>query len=659
LKLNKDLRISLFLALFAVVLTLFTYRPIFSGQLIGDPFDSRLMIVIHEHWWRWLNGLTDFRDLGFFYPYNTTLGFSDVFLIPGILYSFFRALNFGLAESWTIVTFIVLIIGNLGWTVIAKRFINNNVLRIIFVATIITSFSFTAYFAINPNIVGYSLLSWFAMLIYSIEKEKNSVVKQRKIAIFVILLLIFALSYWYGAFFVGFLILVRLLVGLIYRSKGLIFRNSLAKMKTLDRVWLLAIPIIIFFIWLFYYVYISVASEPFRSKSEMVFNSPSITMLLNAGSPTQYGLKNQIFGPIYQFLGFDLPFENLIGLGLAVTFVGLVSLTFVARQGERLTRLWLLTLVFTFLYFAKLFNNNSIHSYLFDIVPGLNSIRYPGRFIIVLSFALIFISFKLLDSLLRNKKFNFTKVFLYLIAILLLVDQTRGPFSGWNAKLLINKNLFSQVEEIKNNCDYFYFSHPGGWWSNQIKAMVFSVQIGIPTVNGYSGAFPSSYPVQEWNSNLSSNKILDWISKIDSSEQGCFVTDVGNFEHFVTDEIYVDYVGFTPSESNGEVTWNWAVNENPYLYAFSSKRENISIGFELEISPCFESQLITIKDSSSGEILEKIQVTKEEEIKLNLNFSDVYSKQILFSTDAGICKIEGDPRGLYFNVKNLDYQLIP
>ena len=118
----------------------------------------------------------------------------------------------------------------------------------------------------------------------------------------------------------------------------------------------------------------------------MVLNSPSITMLLNTGSPTQYGLKNQIFGPIYQFLGFDLPFENLIGLGLAVTFVGLVSLTFVARQGERLIRLWLLTLVFTFLYFAKLFNNNSIHSYLFDIVPGLNSIRYPGRFIVVLSF---------------------------------------------------------------------------------------------------------------------------------------------------------------------------------------------------------------------------------------------------------------------------------
>jgi hypothetical protein len=552
----------------------------------------------------------------------------------------------------------VLIIGNLGWTVIAKRFLNNDFLRIIFVATIITSLSFTAYFAINPNIVGYSLLSWFALLIYSIEKEKNHMAKQSKIAIFTILLLIYALSYWYGAFFVGFLILVRLLAGLIYKNKGFIFRNSLAKGKTVDRVWLIAIPIILFFVWLFYYVYISVASEPSRSKSEMVLNSPSIPMLLNAGSPTQYGLKNQIFGPIYQFLGFDLPLENLIGLGIAVTFVGIVSIIFVARQGERLIRIWLLSLVFTFLYFAKLLNNSSIHSYLFDIVPGLNSIRYPARFVIVVSFALIFISFKLMDDLHRDKKVDVTKAFLYIIPILILLDQTRGPFIGWNSKLLVNKNLLSQAQEIKNNCDYFYFFHAGGWWSSQIEAIVFSVQIGVPTVNGYSGAFPAKYPAQGWNSNLSSNKIFDWISKIDSKEQGCFVSDLGNFEHLVTDKTFVDFVGFTPAESNGEDSWNWAVNENPYLYAFSSERLNISLSFELETTPCFESQLITIQDSPSGEILDKIQVSKGEVVRLNLNFREVYSRQILFSTDADLCKVEGDPRGLYFNIKNLEYFVV-
>jgi hypothetical protein len=379
-------------------------------------------------------------------------------------------------------------------------------------------------------------------------------------------------------------------------------------------------------------------------------------MLLNAGNPTQYGLKNQIFGPIYQFLGFDLPFENLIGLGLAVTFVGLVSLTFVARQGERLIRLWLLTIVFTFLYFAKLFNNNSIHSYLFDIVPGLNSIRYPGRFIIVLSFALIFISFNLLDKLLRDKKSNVIKVFLYLIAILLLVDQIRGPFTGWNAKLLVNKNLFSQAEEIKNNCDYFYFDHPGGWWYDQIEAITFSTQVGIPTVNGYSGAFPSGYPVQSWNSIYTSNRIFDWMKIIDPEKQGCFLSGISDFRFLNKDKIFIDFIGFTPRENSGSNYWNWAVNKDPFLYAFSSESKKTIIAFELETSPCFKSQTITIENARSGETINKVQITDQQEISLELDFGGTYLNQIKFSTDSDICEVRGDPRGLYFNVKNLTYQ---
>ena len=656
MKLNKDFTASLFLAVFTVVLTLYSFRPIFSGQLIGDSFDSRLMIVIHEHWWRWFNGLTEFRDLGFFYPYDSTLGFSDVFLIPGVIYSFFRALNFGLAESWTIVTFIVLIFGNLGWVIIAKRFLNNVLMRILFLATIITSFSFTAYFAINPNIVGYSLLSWFVFLIYSIEEEKDIIIKQRKIAIFIILFLIYSLSYWYGAFFLGFLVLIRLLAGLIYRNKNIDYSRSFFQIKTPDGIWLIAIPIIVFFIWLFYYVYISVASEPFRSKSEMILNSPNISMLLNGGSPTQYGLKNFIFGPIYQFLGLDLPFENLIGLGVAVTLLGLISFSFVMLRGERLSRIWLLSLIFSFLYFVKIFNNISLHSYLFDIVPGLNSIRYPARFVIILSYALIFISFKFLDDFFGARENNIKKFFLYSIAILLFLDQIRGSFTGWNENILKNKNLFSQAEEIKNNCDYFYLDHPGGWWYDQIEAITFSAQVGIPTVNGYSGAFPRGYPVQSWNSIFGSKKIFAWMSTINASKKGCFLSGISDYKSLDEDEVFFDFIGFTPREKIGSNYWNWAVNKKPYLYVFSSKAKKVSVVFEIETSPCFKTQDITLENAASGQVIEKVKVTNGKEIGLEINFEDSYLNQIIFTTDADVCKVEGDPRGLYFNVKNIVYQ---
>jgi hypothetical protein len=227
---------------------------------------------------------------------------------------------------------------------------------------------------------------------------------------------------------------------------------------------------------------------------------------------------------------------------------------------------------------------------------------------------------------------------------------------GWNAKLLVNKNLFSQAEKIKNDCDYFYFDHPGGWWYDQIEALTFSAQIGIPTVNGYSGAFPNNYPIQSWNSTNTSNRIFDWMKTIDSSKRGCFLSGISDLKSLNNDKIFIDFIGFTPRENSGSNYWNWAVNKDPYLYAFSSGSKKVSVNFELESSPCFKSQTITIKNASSGRIIKKVQVTDQQEIMLDLDFGDSYLNQIQMSTNADVCKVEGDPRGLYFNVKNLVYQ---
>ena len=656
MKLKKVINVDSFLAIFVIVLTLFIFRPIFTGQLIGDPFDSRLMIVIHEHWWRWLNGLTDFRDLGFFYPFDKALGFSDTFLVPGLLYSILRFFSFGLAESWIITTFSVLVIGNLGWVVVAKRFIKTNTIKILFVATIVLSFSFTAYFAINPNIVGYSLLSWFALLIYSIETEKIVSKKQLKIAFFIILFQLYALSFWYGAFFMGLIIFVRLLIGLIYSKDKGNFKGLLSNLRLNKKIWIVSAPVILFFTWIFLYVYLSVAGAPIRPKSEMIINSPSPLMLLNAGSPTQYGLKNSIFEGFYRFFGFDLPFENLIGLGFAVTLIGVVSMAILLFLEKRTIKLWILSILITYLYFTKLVNDVSIHGLLFETIPGINSIRYPARFIIILGFGLIFMSFKLIDNRVGKGIRQFLKVPLYLLLVIMLLDQIRGPFTGWDKKLLINENLFSQAQEIKNNCDYFYFDHPGGWWYDQIEAITFSTQVGIPTVNGYSGAFPGGYPIQSWNSTFGSLKIFEWISQIDATKRGCFLSGISDFKILNSEATLIDFIGFTPKEEKGFDSWNWAVNEEPYLYVLSSTGSNLRLTFEIETSKCFTNQNLIIQDVSSNEIIQKVEVSSQEVVNIDLSFTESYLKQIQFSTDAGICRVEGDPRGLYFNIKNLKYE---
>ena len=165
---------SFTLVVTAVFLTFFTYRTVFTGKLIGEPFDARLMISLHEHMWRWLNGFVSFRDTEFFYPYQTALGFSDVFLVQGLVYSMFRIVGFDSMSSWLNVTILLTIIGNIGWAFVAKKFMINFVVQLLFIMTIISSLSFVYYMGLNPNIVGYSFLSWFFLLFNSLVNEKNS-----------------------------------------------------------------------------------------------------------------------------------------------------------------------------------------------------------------------------------------------------------------------------------------------------------------------------------------------------------------------------------------------------------------------------------------------------------------------------------------------------
>ena len=109
-------------------------------------------------------------------------------------------------------------------------------------------------------------------------------------------------------------------------------------------------------------------------------------------------------------------------------------------------------------------------------------------------------------------------------------------------------------------------------------------------------------------------------------------------------------------EEMGSNSWNWAVNKDPYFYVLNSTGSNLRLTFEIETSKCFTNQNIIIQDVSSNETLKIIEVSGQEVINIDLSFKESYLKQIQFSTDAGICRVEGDPRGLYFNVKNLKYE---
>ena len=82
-----------FWAVLATLAVGYTLRaPILSGGSLGviDAIDGRLMQACWEHVYLSIRGEADFFSPQWFSPIDHTLGYTDTFLINGLVYSVFR-----------------------------------------------------------------------------------------------------------------------------------------------------------------------------------------------------------------------------------------------------------------------------------------------------------------------------------------------------------------------------------------------------------------------------------------------------------------------------------------------------------------------------------------------------------------------------------------
>lgn len=610
------------------------------------------MIVLHEHWWRWLNGLVELRDTEFFYPFDKSLGFSDVFLVQGILYSFFRIIGQDLAESWTYTTILLVILGNIGWIQLANKFLKSYIVKILFLTSMISSISFVNYFTLNPNIVGYSFLSWFALLYLNLKSEKVNEKKQKKVSILIILLLIYALSCWYGAFFFATIVVVKEFLDFIVLKK---FRNPW-KFNFDLKILMRFLPIQIFFLWLFLYIYFPVQNQPIRLVEEMLKYSPRINYLANGGNVKGASLDGAIFKFLYNFSNLDYESEFAFGIGIFVTVIAFfASLKYIKDNIIDFKSLNLfISITMVYIYFLSINDNFSIHRIFFELVPGFNSIRYPARYVIIIGYFAIFGIHFVLDKFLTKSKSQSQKIFVFILLFIVLLDQQRSSFTGWEKKQFLNSVILKNKEEIKKNCDYFYADYPGGWWYDQITAMTLAMYSGIPTVNGYSGGFPSRYPIEPFASEVPPIEIFKWINGIENNKRGCLLTE-GNGVKQISDSLkMIELYGFTPNETNGKDNWQWAVNSQTFLMSLNYTDKISKLNFQLNPNVCQTMQNFEITKFPNQTLFRGNISEKGRQFDFTLISQKNNVSRIEIKTDSPPCNIEGDQRSLYFEIKNLN-----
>jgi hypothetical protein len=263
--------------------------------------------------------------------------------------------------------------------------------------------------------------------------------------------------------------------------------------------------------------------------------------------------------------------------------------------------------------------------------------------------------FILIDKLDFRKMSIFSRFSFGFTLLILVLDQVRDlPNKSWSEDIFVDSKFDSQAIDIKKNCDFFIYDAPGGWWSDQLKAMGFAYQIDVPTVNGYSGYWPPGYPKQEWLHEGDISGTLNWIQQIPKNKRGCFTTgDLPIFYLSSTENRFDFEDGFTDMETNGEDYWRWATRERNFAFLYSGQRDEIDISFQIKSAPCLDKKQVDIIKLPEMEIMTINLDTNVKKVEFTLLLQDRELAKLEFRTDQNYCKVGNDPRSLHFEIKNL------
>ena len=645
-----------------IATTLIQARGYLRGFYYGDPFDGRLMVVLHEHWWHFLRGRRDFLDTFFFYPFDRGLGFSDTFFLQGIFYSAARYLQVDMVDSWALATSAILLLSNIGIALLAKQTIKNIYLQISLIVLTGSSFTFFVFFNMSPNVAGYGLVSYLAFFTAKL-LSKESTNRDRNVGFIGIATTIpmLLLSAWYAAFFSVFFIFIYFLVSnLGDLSSAKANFNSIRKIfKSINQyIKITAISIFVFFTFLWLWIYLPVSGDVDRSIEELQAYAIKLDQLINSAA-----LGGGVFSKIYSLLGYINPGVLIqdqngitISLFLAWLILGIYFFTTTLQSKARLSldfKIWI-SLTLQFIFFIQI-NNFSFFQLTWEVIPALKAIRVSSRMLILVAAVLIYLVIRVLDNNLKKSRVSkLSFAITPLIIVIIFLDQIRFENVTWTKENYIATNYFNAAEAAMNNCSAFYLDTEGEeWWDDQLQAMVISAKLNFPTVNGYSGGYPDNYPAQTWRSNTELIGVVTWLSQNNVLSDTCLIRPNAT-EKLSTQFLFDTNSSFDIMGKLEKDTWWWSQNKSAEFSLINLRSSSFN-GFlhgTLEIPSCQNQQTIKITNMITNET-RSIEFNKRR-MKFEIPINVKGRSEIIFKFESlnETCQLTDDPRTLFFSLKN-------
>lgn len=530
---KKERLIIFFTVWFLIFCEYIFFRNVLGNDsLIGDRGDGRLTNLLAEHWWRFFQGKEKFAELLMFYPAQGVIGYTDMLLGHGLVYSLFRLFRINMYISYKFTLIFIHGIGTISMFYLLKKSMKIGFTWSLF-GTIAFCFSDTFSRRIgHTQLIAVSMLP--LLLIFFIGFV-NNFEERRKRNIYAYLFIIwFALltyTAWYVAFFTGMFSLVFMVVSLIkFRWAHLdvlsFIKNWLAVIRY-DLIGYVIILVLVYIPFILIYVPVLQLSSGY-SYSDVSMFLPEIIDLINVSE------SNYMMGWFIKYLKLDdrgFSGEVIEGFSciLLLFFIAMFLVQRKLRQKRNkddniqrkrkslLVENIFITVILCVVMIIRLGSNGvSLWAVVYYLFPLAKSIRAVARFLFWLSFPMAVIT-----SYCADQFFNIQsgKKFASVILIFLLFVSNineMGVHSGWCAKEELA--FLKDIPEPPQNIESFYIidskKTEDAAHIYQLDAFEIGTYYSIKTINGYSGQYPAGWDgIWDVCSDGYESMVFEWINK--------------------------------------------------------------------------------------------------------------------------------------------------
>lgn len=542
----------------------------------GDRGDARLVAYIMEHWYHVFQNLSSWRSPAMFHPVQGTIGYADLILGYGIVYSALRTLGLGIFES---AEFTIILFNFLNYVVCF--ILLNKVLRL----NLLASVAGAAFFAYNnAKLVQLGHLQLQPILflplavigVVLLVQKRESLSQKQAFGLIAVIALSLALqlltgfySGWFFIFWAGVFLLLTLLFA---RSREIV-------LDVLGRFWpVLVAGVAVFtaalipFLIAYLPIVRSIGGRPYVEIESLIPVPLSFLVM---------GRRNYLWGGISEAIQTRRPMspELQIGIGLVPAVVWLALVVFavcvlirtlrgsqVARHNLFLAQAIVATCLIV-LIGMRYGNHFSPWQFVYSFVPGAQAIRGVSRYMLVLALPMaIAFAYVIHFAIRRISRVTDKRRRAVLFGCLVvltgfgLVEQF-GRKEGFDGFSISAENLYLNrvAQSLPNDCSSFYVAVKPSALHNQfeyqIDAIFVSMMKDVPTLNGYSGQLPPGWNLWEVVDPSYENNVKQWIDLHQIKGNICrlFISettaanDIADADVFIRQQ-YLDILGREPDQ---------------------------------------------------------------------------------------------------------------